>query len=372
MKAAFRNLGILRKHWPLLLMKARNPIDQKWYFFVDKALPFGSSISCKHFQDFSDSIAHIVTFLTKKETINYLDDYLFAALVKAMCNGQVQTFLNICKQIRFPVSLEKTFRAATQLTFLGLLIDTVKQIVCIPIEKLERAKLLVSDVLHAKKITVHQLQRLCGFFNFICRAVVPGHAFTRRLYAYTSVSENGQTKLKRGLKPLHHIRVNAEMKSDLKMWEVFLTHLSVYARPFIDFAKTLSARDLDMYSDASRNFSLGCGGYCQNKYFVMQWDQFTGKVKSSIEYLELYAVTVTVLLWIWKFKNSRIRLFCDNESVVKMINKSSSNCKNCMVLIRIITLEALKNNVRVFARHVRTKLNDLSDTLSHLQFTRFR
>ena len=36
MKAAFRNLGIAKRHWKFLLMKARNPLDEIWYYFVDK------------------------------------------------------------------------------------------------------------------------------------------------------------------------------------------------------------------------------------------------------------------------------------------------------------------------------------------------
>ena len=51
----------------------------------------------------------------------------FAALCKAACDGQVNAFLEICKGICFPVSLEKT----SMLTFLGLLIDTVRQMICI-------------------------------------------------------------------------------------------------------------------------------------------------------------------------------------------------------------------------------------------------
>ena len=97
MKAAFRNLGIAKKYWKLLLMKARNPVNKLWYF-VDKCLPFGSSISCAHFQDFSNSVAHLVWFHTKKVCINYLDDYLFAALLEAVCNGQVQVILTDLQQ----------------------------------------------------------------------------------------------------------------------------------------------------------------------------------------------------------------------------------------------------------------------------------
>ena len=109
MKSAFRNLGLVREFWPFLLMKVRNLVDKKWYFFVDKCLPFGASISCAHFQAFSNAIAHIVRYFTKRECVNYLDDYLFAALIKAICDGQVRTFLDIYSQINFPISLEKTF-----------------------------------------------------------------------------------------------------------------------------------------------------------------------------------------------------------------------------------------------------------------------
>ena len=58
--SAFRNLGIQKNQWNLLILAAKSPADQQWYFFVDKCLPFGASISCAHFQRVSDAIAHLV------------------------------------------------------------------------------------------------------------------------------------------------------------------------------------------------------------------------------------------------------------------------------------------------------------------------
>ena len=52
MKSAFRNLGIRVADFMILLMVAECPNDGKIYWFVDKCLPFGSSISCRIFQDF--------------------------------------------------------------------------------------------------------------------------------------------------------------------------------------------------------------------------------------------------------------------------------------------------------------------------------
>ena len=45
-KPAFRNLGIRRQDWKFLIMKAVSPVNGKTYYFVDKCLPFGASISC--------------------------------------------------------------------------------------------------------------------------------------------------------------------------------------------------------------------------------------------------------------------------------------------------------------------------------------
>ena len=166
MKSTFRHVCIRISDFCWLVMKAECPADGKTYFYVDKALPFGSSISCKIFQEFSDSIAFLVQYRTNKILINYLDDYLFIQYLKQQCNDQVREFLTVCRQINFPVSMEKMFWAAHILTFLGLLINTISQTVSIPIEKIEKGKELLLRLLPKQKITVAQLEELTGFLNF--------------------------------------------------------------------------------------------------------------------------------------------------------------------------------------------------------------
>ena len=166
-KSDFRNLGVLPSQFCWLVMKVRSPVDRKWYYFLDKCIPFGSLVSCSHFQRVSDGIAHIVKFQNGgKPLVNYLDDFFFAALLKAACNLQIQNFLNICEEIGFTVLMDKTYWGETSITFLGLLIDTVWQMVSIPADKVECAKILISEIMVSKITTVHKLQKLCGFLNF--------------------------------------------------------------------------------------------------------------------------------------------------------------------------------------------------------------
>lgn len=208
---------------------------------------------------------------------------------------------------------------------------------------------------------MRQVQQVAGSLNFICKAVVPGRAFTRRLYSKTS-----------GLKQHHHLRVDKEMRKDLYMWQHFLEDESeTICRPFIDLNEKLVATEIEFFTDASKK--VGFGGFCQGAFFHQRWESnyWVRKNKVEIAWMELYAVTVGIVLFAKRFENKRIVLFCDNQSVVGMINNSSSTCKRCMILIRIITLISVKLNTRVFAKYIETWRNDLADALSRNDLKKF-
>ena len=361
MSSAFRHVPLRKDQWWLMVMKASHPVT-KVFYFVDKCLPFGSFISCAIFQSISDTIAWIVSVKAKRPNVNYLDDYLFAAFLKSLCDEQIDLFLWVYEEINFPVVLEKTYWGTMILTFLGMLLNTQRQLICIPMDKILKALNWVEYFLNKKnkKVTVLDFQKLCGTLNFLCKCIVPGRAFLRRLYV------SGDN-----LKPHHHMKITEEHRLDLQVWKGFLTTPDNFYRSFMD-PTVLTAEQIDMYSDASGNYKLGFAAYCGPEWTWGQWDtEFCNKYKPSIEYLELFAVLVGVLNWIKLFENRKVALFCDNESVVHMLNNSTSNCKNCMVLIRLLTAECLCRNVQVFARHVGTKENGKADALSRLDWGRF-
>ena len=162
------------------------------------------------------------------------------------------------------------------------------------------------------------------------------------------------------------------MRLDLLVWKLFLSNLMAFARPFIDFAHAIEASQITFFTDASGNPKLGMGGICNKLWMYQQWDeQIHKQLNPSIEFLELYDLTAAVLTWIRRFQNRRIILFCDNISAVEMINKLTSSCPNYMALIRLVILESLIHNVRVFAKYVLSKDNFLADMLSRLKLNLF-
>ena len=362
--SAFRNLGLENGSWRWTVLKATCPINNITYYFVDKCLPFGSSISCALFQEVANAIAFLVKFRTKHPLCNYLDDYLFVAVLQSFCNWQIQRFLDICHEISMPVSMKKTFWASIQLTFLGFLIDRTRFLVLIPLEKLKKAVDLINEFLEKgkRKTTLFRLQQLCGFLNFLNRCIIPGRAFTRRLYA----------NIKPSLQPHHHLPVTGEMKADLRVWQQFINHPSAFCRSFADFSNAIPIQITDFHTDASRKFLLGGGGVCRNQWFFVPWDPlFMVKAQPSIEYLELYALAIGFMLWADRFANSRIFVFCDNTAVISMVNTSSSRCRNCMVLIRLIVLQSLKHNVLLRVKYISSKSNDRADAISRRKFDLF-
>ena len=255
LKSAFRILGLSRDSRKWLIMKAEDPTTGDWMYFVDKCLPFGSSISCALFQRFFDALCHLIQYRlqVRKCVTNYLDDFLFVAASLLLCNHMVNQFLKLCDLIGVPVSLEKTVWVSEIMVFLGILL-----------EFLSNTK---------KKATVRDLQKLCRFLNFISRAVFPDRTFTRRMYAkYGSIINLGgaptnshQYKFKQH----YHICLDAEFKQDCKVWLDFLTDENLAAVvncPMIDlFCKPEASTDIQFFSDTSACRTLGFGATLMTK-----------------------------------------------------------------------------------------------------------
>ena len=137
------------------------------------------------------------------------------------------------------------------------------------------------------------------------------------------------------------------------MWEVFLTNWNGISL-FLESKQTPSP-PLQLFTDAAG--SIGFGGYT------------TG---ISIAWQELYLIYLACCLWGSQWTTKRIVFFCDNESVVQILNQKTSKCPKIMDLLRPIVLCTLRHNFTFAAKHVRGLDNGIADSLSRFQLDRFK
>ena len=189
----------------------------------------------------------------------------------------MQTFLQICAEVGVPISEEKTEWSLTRIVFLGVLLDGVWMFLAIPDENCRKAINLLCCIIDKKKCTVRELQSLCGYLNFLNKAIYPGRVFMRRMYAkyaHLCITEKNwqsrkepkcqiqqnETDIK--LKPHHHIKLDAEFKADCKVWLQFLTDINLSEsvnRPMVDIDQFSSSQQIRFYTDASAAKNLGYG-----------------------------------------------------------------------------------------------------------------
>ena len=299
-----------------------------------------------------------------------MDDFIFLQETEENCNGLVRIFLDICAEVGIPVALEKTEKASTLMVFLGLLLDGVNFVINVPQEKRVKALNLLQVMLSKRKATMKDLEKLAGLLNVLSRAIVPGRAFTRRMYAkFAKITEE------KNLKDFHHINLDHEFKSDCSMWCEFLSQTKTVsiARPFMDLSNILQAEEIFCYSDAAKEEKLGFGNLMDQSWIFQQWENgFIQEKNPNIEFLELYALCVGIFTWAPKLQNRRCVVFCDNLTVCNMVNHTTSGCKYSMTLVRNLTLKAIEYNFRIFAEHIKGRLNVFSDRLSRLKIQEFK
>ena len=73
-----------------------------------------------------------------KWLIHYIDDYFIASPPNAtLCEKHLRCFLKVCKQLGFPIAMDKVNGPATMLNFLCLELDSVLQQIWLPATKLK-------------------------------------------------------------------------------------------------------------------------------------------------------------------------------------------------------------------------------------------
>lgn len=356
--SAFRLLPVNPDDFELLGFKFLD------FYFVDRCLPQGCSLSCATFEKFSTFLECIFKDKTGSESvIHYLDDFLFAGPgTDSTCLNLMSEFDCLCDRLGVPLAHDKTVGPTHVLTFLGLEINTIEMSVKIPKEKLLKLKTIISNLLGKKRTTLRVLQSFTGILNFCSRVIPTGRAFNRRFYDAMSGISN----------PRHHIRLTASIKEDIRLWSLFLDCFN--GKFYFPDSDWISNVDMELFTDSAGSAFGGCASYLHPNWAFFPWPSYWlgCDILKDITFLELLPIVLAFHLWYAIFANKKIILHVDNKALVHILNSKTSKSRRVMHILRPLVLKAMVYNIQFKAMHITSNKNCIADAISRQQWPRFR
>ena len=349
--SAFRLIPVHPNDHPLLGFQFQG------LYYHDSCLPFGASSSCALFESFSKALEWIARHkLGIKDILHILDDFLiFGPPNSVKCNQFLDKFLGMCNDLGVPIKAEKTEKATTCLTFMGLELDSIAMEARLPRDKLEKIRTLLAQHTRKRKIKLKDLQSLLGLLNFCCKVVVPGRCFLRRLYDLTKSVSN----------PSHRITLTKESRKDLKAWQIFVDNFN--GKLLLQEHRWVTSDSLHFYTDASGTF--GYGAVFKTHWFYGPWQDH--QLSNGITWKELFPIVLAIDTWGPLLQNKCITLHSDNYAVVYILNKQTTKNACVIHLVRRFVISCMKYNLLIKAVHVPGKFNQLPDALSRFQIAKF-
>ena len=147
--------------------------------YADRSLPFGLRSTSKIFTAVVDVLAWALHCNGIRYVIPYLDDFLLLGSPEA--ERALTLVTHTFHTLGIPVANNKTEGPATELSFLGILIDTDRFQLRLPAEKLTRLRHLVSQWRSRRACTRKELEHAAMVIRF-------GRIFLQPLFALLSTA----------------------------------------------------------------------------------------------------------------------------------------------------------------------------------------
>ena len=336
---AFRNLRV-------------DPADSlkfgiKWenVYYLDLAIAFGWVHGTSAFQLCSDAIA----FIMKKHNIAlhvYIDDYI-AVIPRDRAQDAFQRLCDVLTELGLPMNQEKLTGPTKRMTCLGIHIDIDTNTMSITPEKIESIYTECKSVSSKIYLSKKAFQSLTGKLLYIQKCVKPGRIFLNRILA--TFRDNPSRK---------RIYLNDEFRADLN-W--FLTFLPVFNG--ITYIKKGDVDDKQsLYLDACLT---GMGAVWRDRVYatpILDIPNFDLK----IVHLEMFNIIIALRIWATHWRHSRIKVFCDNLSVVQVVRSSKTRDRFLALCLRNLWLITACHDIDLCIEHIPGCRNNIADTLSRL------
>jgi hypothetical protein len=252
-------------------------LNRTW---VCQCAPFGGT-STPAFANLLAGITAIMLVAKYIASVWITDDSLYSETSFERCKATLQQVIAVMERLGWLINMDKLEGPAQLLTFLGILIDTVKQTLGIPQARLVTLLAKLTDLLAARRLTVRDIRSIAGRLQWVAAVFPHGRPYIASLYSHTT-GDNAD--------PVH---LSPLAREDMQWWASHLTTLIDQAQQDATAAAWTSysfdpiPRPIRIFSDASGDMSLGFGLIYDNQLIQGTWRQPLHKSSSYLEYLPI-------------------------------------------------------------------------------------
>ncbi|XP_044162176.1 uncharacterized protein LOC122946539 [Bufo gargarizans] len=327
-------------------------------FYFANRLTFGSKSSPWLFEQLAKALHWILIHHGGlSRVVHYLDDFLLIER-PSQVPSIPHSLLDIFSRLQVPVATAKTEGPATKVTFLGIILDTIKMEASLPSEKLLRIRSAISRAVQSHFLTRAELQSLLGMLNFASRIMPQGRAFLSRLLCLLPSAPEQDSV----------VHLDGQAFADLDMWSRFLSDWNGISL----FVPQWDSSSPMVFSDAAG--SSGFAAIFRSHWLAAGWPlelvADTAALKSS-PLLELYPIVAAAQVWGHHWANSSVTFVTDSQTLVDIVNKGRAQSPRIMALLRKLVWLSLLHNFHMRCVHISGEQNRAADALSRANFAVF-
>ena len=277
---------------------------------------------------------------------SYLDD-LIGVAAASYASDAYQNLGELLQELGLLENFDKACPPSVVQLVLGVEINTVEGTISVTGDRMLEIKDLLSEWEKKTKSSKVELQSLIGKLQFISKCVQQSRIFVNRLLDTL-----------RTLSDRKSFKIACSFRKDLRWWSKFVDIFNgvSYIPPLV-----WEEPDITFSTDSCLT---GCGGICAREYFHASFPKFIQDQGLPIHKLEMLAVLVGVRLWGKNCEGQKIRIYCDNDAVVQVLNSSKTRDSFMATCLRELWFEVSKYRFQLRAIHLPGEDNRIADWLS--------
>ena len=367
-KSAYRHVPIFPPHRQLQGLRwSFDGVSSE--YLIDNFLCFGLKHAPSIFNKLSSAVTTIIRSFGHK-IVSYLDDFLVVSTTREQCLKAQQDLISLLHRLGFDLKWDKVVSPSQRVQFLGLIIDSAQQRIELPKDKLQRLANLAEGLSQRRTVQRRELEVLVGHMTFASKPIYGARTFTRLFIdALNSVSSQS-----------HYVTLNKVLKRELQWWHRFATDLNglcpcrlgyswsekvtIYTDAcFIGFGAVMDDTFLLGTWNGNSSLSNDCETFSRN---LVPQPLVDSDLLSNINYLELIAACLPLLIWAPQFSGKQVTIASDNKSTVSFVNRGTTKNHTALLWLKLVLYCSLKHDFRFNAIYHPGVQNVAADALSRL------